>query len=369
MNHRIQVVSTAFMLVGCLLLSSCALEKRTRGRLTNPFFAMDTGTNRKKLSAAEQAQMLKELGYAGIGYTGVNGIDEMLEELEKRDLKMFNTYLGVSIDPDGRKYDARLGEAIKRLKGKDVLLWLTVKSRQFKPSSAEGDRYAVEVIREIADMAQQSGLKVALYPHVTSWVERVGDAVRVARKVNRENVGATFNLCHWLKVEGGKNMRPLMERAMPYLFVVTINGADSGDTSEMGWNRLIQPLDSGSFDTYKFVKTLKQLGYTGPVGLQHYGIKGDARENLKRSMNAWRQFQQRMAAEKNRATSDELYVEVSALGNLDYFYDHKLGMKLAGEVLGVKTEYVGPAEYDITAMITAFEQTLAKKNLKGVGPG
>jgi len=63
---------------------------------------------------------------------------------------------------------------------------------------------------------------------------------------------------------------------------------------------------------------------------------------------------------------DELYVEVSALGNLDYFYDHKLGMKLAGELLGVRTEYVGPADYDIRAMITAFEQTLAKKGLKGV---
>jgi ribose transport system substrate-binding protein len=67
-----------------------------------------------------------------------------------------------------------------------------------------------------------------------------------------------------------------------------------------------------------------------------------------------------------RAVSDDLYVEVSAIGNLDYFYDHKLGMKLAGQVLGVRTEYVGPAEYDMTAMITAFEQTLAKKNLKGV---
>lgn len=69
---------------------------------------------------------------------------------------------------------------------------------------------------------------------------------------------------------------------------------------------------------------------------------------------------------QSRPQSDQLYVEVSALGNLDYFYDHKLGMKLAGEALGVRTEYVGPAEYDIPAMITAFEQALAKKNLKGI---
>lgn len=66
------------------------------------------------------------------------------------------------------------------------------------------------------------------------------------------------------------------------------------------------------------------------------------------------------------ADSTQLYVEVSALGNLDYFYDHKLGMRLAGEALGVRTEYVGPAEYDMPGMITAFEQALARKNIKGI---
>lgn len=67
-----------------------------------------------------------------------------------------------------------------------------------------------------------------------------------------------------------------------------------------------------------------------------------------------------------RTMSDQLYVEISALGNLDYFYDHKLGMELAEEILGVETDYIGPAEYDIRAMITAFEETLARKNLKGI---
>ena len=59
--------------------------------------------------------------------------------------------------------------------------------------------------------------------------------------------------------------------------------------------------------------------------------------------------------------NEQLYIEVSALGSLDYFYDHKLGMEMAGEYLGVRTEYVGPADYDMAAMITAFEQAIAKK--------
>jgi ribose transport system substrate-binding protein len=58
---------------------------------------------------------------------------------------------------------------------------------------------------------------------------------------------------------------------------------------------------------------------------------------------------------------DQLYIEVSAVGNLDYFYDHKMGLEMVGKELGVRTEYVGPAEYDMNAMVAAFEQAIAMK--------
>lgn len=35
---------------------------------------------------------------------------------------------------------------------------------------------------------------------------------------------------------------------------------------------------------------LKELGYEGPIGLQCYGIGGDTREHLARSMAAWKQL-------------------------------------------------------------------------------
>jgi ribose transport system substrate-binding protein len=59
--------------------------------------------------------------------------------------------------------------------------------------------------------------------------------------------------------------------------------------------------------------------------------------------------------------SSQLYIEVSALGGLDYFADHKLGMKLAGTALGVKTEYISPPDYDMAAMVAMFEQAIARK--------
>ncbi len=70
------------------------------------------------------------------------------------------------------------------------------------------------------------------------------------------------------------------------------------------------------------------------------------------------------AEEKAAAASryaDQLYVEVSALNSLEYFYDHKEGMRLVGEDLGVKTEYTGPADYDMNAVVAAIEQAVAKQ--------
>jgi len=287
--------------IACFCLSAKGLTAgthsapKTKG-LVNPFFAMDTGTkDDKHRTPKAQAEMLKELGYAGIGCGGLSGLSEMVEELDRNGLKMFAVYTGVWIDPDKQKYDPQLKQAVKVLRGRDTILWIFIQSKKHKLSSPEGDARAVEIIREIADMAHASGLKVALYPHVGFWLERVEDAVRLTKKIDRRNVGVTFNLCHWLKLDSEETMKRLMKLAMPYLYLVTINGADSGGRN---WNQLIQTLDRGTFDIYNFLKTLEELGYTGPIGFQGYGIKGDVHENLKRSMDAWRRLCVRIAAEK-----------------------------------------------------------------------
>ena len=260
----------------------------------NPFFAMDTATkDDKHKTAKQQVEMVKELGYAGIGCTAGKGLARMAEELDKNSLRLFAAYVGCNIDADARSYGPELKEAIEVMKSRNSILWLFVQSKKLKPSSLEGDARAVEVIREIADMADESGVRVSLYPHTGFWVERVEDAIRVAKKVDRKNVGVTFNLCHWLRTDDEENMKSLITSAMPHLFVVSINGADSGGKD---WKQLIQTLDRGSFNIQRFLKVLYKAGYTGPIGLQGYGIGGDAYENLKRSMSAWRKLSEKLAA-------------------------------------------------------------------------
>ena len=102
--------------------------------------------------------------------------------------------------------------------------------------------------------------------------------------------------CHLLKVEGEEGWEEKLLTALPYLYMISINGADTGNTKEMGWDQLIQPLGEGTFDTYKLVKLAKNNGFEGIFGLQCYNIKQDAEVALTKSMNTWRAYQKRYAS-------------------------------------------------------------------------
>jgi sugar phosphate isomerase/epimerase len=129
-----------------------------------------------------------------------------------------------------------------------------------------------------------------LYPHTRFWLERVEDGIRLARKMQPAKVQVMFNLCHWLAVSDEKNLAPLLTEAKPYLAAITINGADRAVEIHAKTGKWIQPLDSGSFDLSGFLKAVNDSGYRGPIGLQCYGITGDSREHLARSIAAWRKL-------------------------------------------------------------------------------
>jgi len=262
----------------------------------SPFFAlcMDTHDARKR-SLSEQAELLKELGYDGAGHLWLDQVPERLKTLDAAGLRLFQIYIRVDVSPGAKQpYDPRLKEVLPLLKGRGTQLGALVGGG--KPSDESRDPRAVELLRELSDLAQPAGVKIALYPHTADWLERVEDAIRVTQKVDRENVGVMFNLCHWLRTDSQRNCRPLFERAGSKLFAVTINGADEFD-GQPGWARYIQPLDRGSFDMRTFLRTLRQLGYAGPIGLQCYGLPGDAREHLTRSIAAWRKMNPLSASE------------------------------------------------------------------------
>jgi len=282
-------------LICCFFLSGCLESLRTSDTLSNDFFAMDTATkDSTHQTASEQMEILKELGYDGLGYwRGSGGLETVLEELDKHRLKAYPVYLYVSLDKDADPYDKNLKRTVELLKDRPgVTIWLPIYSKTYANSSPAGDNRAIEILLELSDLCEKNNVKIALYPHYASWLETTEDALRVVKKVNRSNVGLTFNLCHFLAV-GGTDYKPLLKEAMPHLLAVTINGADTvGGTVD--WKRLIQPLGKGSYDTFEFVKTLHELNYKGPIGFQGYGVGGDVHQNLKQTIDTWNKYKQQI---------------------------------------------------------------------------
>jgi sugar phosphate isomerase/epimerase len=251
----------------------------------NPFFVFDNGTGRdRKLPLEQQADMVQRAGYAGIGFTGTQRIPELLEILDARGLKLFSIYVAAHVDRDKPEFDSDLPQAIRQLKGRNTAIWLTIQGK-----AADGDARAAGIVRELADLAAVSGLRVVIYPHAGFYAQRIEDALRIRALAGRPNVGVTFNLAHFLAIGDEPNLDRQLSDAMPFLDMVSINGADhEGNWRSGDWSRLIQTLDRGQFDVRGLLQKLRRLSYKGPIGLQCFQVAGDIEENLRRSMAAWR---------------------------------------------------------------------------------
>lgn len=260
-------------------------------------FAFQTGfAKAKSKDAWYLSELVEKSGFDGVELMGLGQVDAYVPELEKRGLKIYSLYLGVNLDKD-TPYDPKIKETLTRHQGKIPYVWLHIGHRKLRNSDPAGDDRCVEVLREMAEWCEPLGVKIGIYHHVGQWSEKFSDGVRIARKVKRNNVGAVFNLCHYLRTSGSENLEKELGDAFPHVMLVSINGADTGNTKSMGWDRLIQPLGKGSFDVKRVLKVLKEKKYTGPIGLQGFAVPEKPEIFFPASVKAYR----KMLAEIHRA--------------------------------------------------------------------
>ncbi|MEK7720603.1 MAG: sugar phosphate isomerase/epimerase family protein [Bacteroidota bacterium] len=293
------------LLLFAFCLSGMAGQK---GRtLKNPFFVFNNGLNKQGLSSIpydEQAAMLKKYGFDGIEHRETPGILELKNALEKQGLKIYADYVKIDIDQK-EPYIPEWKMVIPELKSTGIILWVHIHSAKYKPSDEAADEIIVPILQELADFAKPYGVRLAIYHHVGFVAAKVEDSYRLAQKINRDNVGSVFNLCHFLKTDSEENLEKVINLTFPKLFAVSICGADGGDTKNMDWDRLIQPLGKGTFYTYRLVEILADKGFQGPIGLQCYNLKGDPETYLSQSSEAWRIFKQRYSMPVNKINSEE----------------------------------------------------------------
>ncbi|MGO9109764.1 MAG: sugar phosphate isomerase/epimerase family protein [Thermoguttaceae bacterium] len=285
-------LSSLALLVLVLLAGPASAQSASSPGRVNPFYAMDTSFNRPGLTAPQQMDLVKQLGYAGIAWTeqAPDQVKSTLGECEKRGLKMFTIYCAAQVNPNGDlTYSPELPRLMDTLKGHGTIIWLHLGGQGPALDRLTGREPLVQKLRALADMAAANGLRIAIYPHFGEWTARFGDATRLAKVVRHPQFGVTFNLCHCLAAGDERQIPQLLEQAGPMLLTVTLCGAETGVTGPQ-WNRLIQTLDKGSFDVGTVLRALDKAAFTGPIGYQGYGINGDARSILAPTMAAWQKL-------------------------------------------------------------------------------
>lgn len=290
----------AYLIYIALSLTTYFCTAQTK-KLDNTFYAFNNAVRtlpNAPQGMEEQAQLIKELGFDGLSGHHSEDYFARRAALDKVGLAMPEIYLPITINADGSgtlKED--IYDIIKDSKDRNLVVALAAFSKAFENNKTEGDKHLVKAIQDLADFAAPYGAKIAVYPHVGFYCERLDHSIALAKAVNRPNVGAIFNTCHLFKVEGTEGWEEKLRNAVPYLFMISLNGLDSGDTQKMNWDQLIQPLGEGSFDTYQIVKVAKDAGYEGLFGLQCYKINQDCRTALTKSISTWHAYQKKYSQE------------------------------------------------------------------------
>ncbi|HET6251282.1 MAG TPA: TIM barrel protein [Tepidisphaeraceae bacterium] len=258
-------------------------------KLANPFFAMDTSYRRGNLTHAQQLDLVKELGFAGVteDLQPPAQMKANLADIEGRGLKLFAVYASARVTSDGDiVIPDEVSSAMNILKDHGTIIWLHIGGKGPAIDSLSGHEPMIAKLRQLSATAKADGLRIAIYPHFGEYTAHLGDAVKLAKTVDHESFGVTFNLCHNLANGDEKEIPALIAAAGPKLFIATIDGADSG-VKGADWGRLIQPLGSGTYETRIVLDALAQIHFAGPIGFQGYGIKGDPRAILAPTIKAW----------------------------------------------------------------------------------
>ena len=258
-------------------------------------FAMTNWFYKYKWSEPKtQIQLLAERGYGGAMLSLKDDprrwkmLPAYLEAMKKHNVRLAAIHARFYIE-DGT-YPQVIKDNLPLLSDTKVVLVPSVGSRKkMDRKDPKAVEMAVKILREMSDDAKEYGLGgIAPYMHIGNWIETIDDNVRIARAVDRRNVGVMFHLHHWQAV-GNRDLGKLredLENAKPYLMIVVIQGTDQDKATH-------KILGEGTFDMVPLVRTLREIDYQGPLGTMGYTQSGDIPAKLDRAYQAWEQIKRK----------------------------------------------------------------------------
>jgi sugar phosphate isomerase/epimerase len=262
-----------------------------------------------------RCEMLKELGYDGTYLclwtkTAWRDLTSLGRIKKQYDLEVVGVFARIDVlageeDP-GNAAVVRLLETLEGANRFELALEAGRMGAGLSDGDPAAESQAVRWLEKLVTIAERRNLLLSLYPHAGGWLSKTEHGIALCQKINNPALRLVFSGYHWF-AQGGQNLRAILQHAAPYLSSVSTCGSRRNEhITKFGFPvapgayaqlpATIEPLDQGDLDNFALMAALRQVGYSGPIGLLGYAVGGDVYANLRRSIVAFRDIEKRLDA-------------------------------------------------------------------------
>lgn len=244
----------------------------------------------KKRGPEERAQMLDRLGLKRLAYDWrdehIPTFDQEVETMQRHGIEITAWWF-----PGGLNDTARQILACLERHQIKTQLWITMGDPA--PQAAQDGKVqaAAAAVRPIAEAAAKIGCRVALYNH-GGWFGEPENQIAIIQQLQLPNVGIVYNFHH-----GHDHLArfpELLRKMQPHLLAINLNGmVTDGDKA----GKKILTLGEGEHDL-TLLKTLRDSGWRGPVGILDHRPETDSEETLRANLDGLQRLRKSLAAEK-----------------------------------------------------------------------
>ena len=237
-----------------------------------PFDAMER-------SPADRAEMLVELGISQLAYDyrekHLPSFAEEIGILAERGIKLSAVWFWVHGDSNVllNSTNEFILETLNNT-GTRTELWVSFPDNYYAGhTDSESLQKAVTAIRQIHQKAKEIGCSIALYNH-GGWFGEPDNLARIIEAIGSDDIGIVYNFHHGHhRID---RFREDLIRMMPYLSTININGMRKEGPK-------ILTLGEGDREE-SMLRTIKEAGYTGPIGILGHTEGEDIRVVLERNL-------------------------------------------------------------------------------------
>jgi sugar phosphate isomerase/epimerase len=243
---------------------------------------------------AAQCEMLAELGYQGITVSAWSKELQQLRRVKQTwGLDVGAVYL--IYRPGLERFVTNIFETVEGCASIELAL-------HSGEAVSDADRRMIE---QLLPICERRGIDIALYPHVRYGMQTTAEAIMLCKQFDHPRLGIVFNGYHWFAAQE-QALEERLDAVWPWLRQVNLAGCR---LSPLGWGGVatIEPLDEGEMDNFVLLGALDRRQYAGRFGVLGWeSMGGDVYGNLRRSEQAFRSMEERLAAHPDWAVMTQM---------------------------------------------------------------